>query len=160
MILYYTVGQKTKVFAEALAQGTGLKCYRLESKLEKKSKFIFNILAGYLAVRAKEYPVDNMPKKIKVDEIYLCAPVWAGTIACPAWYFLNRADLKGRKVNILLTSASNDEKYRAKVKDLIKYIDCVPGEVYGFASAGSADKALIVEQLSEMLPGEKQAANA
>jgi hypothetical protein len=95
-----------------------------------------------------------MPGKIDVNEIYLCAPIWGGRMASPAWFFLNRANLKGKKVNLLLTSGSNNDNYRTKAIGTLAQLDCVPGEVYGFAAVKEPEMELIEEQLRQMLPGD------
>jgi hypothetical protein len=152
MILYYTVSQKTKLIAEALAEATGLPLFQLTSKLERKNKFLFTLHALYLVASGKGYPVDEMPETIASDEIYLCAPVWGGIVTGPAWYFLNRADLAGKKVNLVLTSASNNDNYRKKALNSLSLIKCVPGQAYGFSVTKDTDKALLIEQLRQMLP--------
>jgi hypothetical protein len=152
MILYYTVSQKTKLIAEALAEVTGLSLFQLTSKLERKNKFLRTLHALYLVASGKQYPVDDMPEEINADEIYLCVPIWGGMITGPAWYFLNHADLQGKKVNLVLTSASNNDSYRKKALNTLSLIKCVPGQVYGFSVTKDTDKALLTEQLTQMLP--------
>lgn len=155
MILYYTASQKTKIFAEALGDVLGLSVYALKSKLNDKSSFKFIIHALYLAVTGKGYPVSNMPEAIDSREIFVCTPIWGGQVAGPAWFFLNNAELKGIKVNLLLTCDSivNSDKYRKKALDALSLIDCVPGEVYVFATGKEMpEHAVITEQLHDMLP--------
>jgi hypothetical protein len=152
MILYYPVSHTSKLIAEALADVTGLPLRQLTSKLERKNKFLFTLHALYLVASGKGYPVDNMPERINADEIYVCAPIWGGTITGPAWYFLNHADLDGKKVNLVLTSASNNDNYRKKALNSLALIKCVPGKAYGFGVTKDTDKALLAEQLKQMLP--------
>ena len=157
MIFYYTASKKTKVFAEALRDILNLPLYELKSKLNEKKAFGFMMHALYLAVTGKTYPVSNMPEKIEGGEIYLCAPVWGGNAAGPAWFFLNNAELKNVKVNLLLTcgSAVSAEKYRKKGLESLRLADCVPGDVYVFIT-GNTDKLpepdIAAEHIREMLP--------
>ncbi|MDR1664791.1 MAG: hypothetical protein LBR83_07735 [Clostridiales bacterium] len=153
MILYYTAGQKTKVFAHALHDVLRQPMQELKSPLNEKSFFIFRAL--YLAVTGKGYPVSNMPEKIDGKEIYLCSPVWGGNVAGPAWYFLNNANLEGVKVNLLLTcgSVTGSERYRKKALESLQLAGCEPGDIYVFATGkGVPEHSVIVEQLREMLP--------
>ncbi len=152
MILYYTATQKTKIFAEALGEVTGLPVYRLESKLERKNKFLFMIQTLFLIGAGKLYPVENIPNKIEAGEIYLCSPIWGGRMAGPARYFLNSAVMKGKKVNLLITSAGDGEGYRKKAEEDIKLAGCVPGGIYSFVAVKNPEKDVIAEQLKEMLP--------
>lgn len=155
IILYYTHGQKTKIFTEALCEVLRLPLLELKSPLNEKTPFKFIIHALYLAVTAKAYPVSNMPDLTDISEIYLCTPVWGGQVAAPAWYFLNHAELKNKTVHLLLTcgSADNIDKYRKKALDSLLLIDCVPGGALGFATGGEAPhRATVTEQLRTMLP--------
>jgi hypothetical protein len=157
MILYYTVTQKTKVFAEALHEALGLPIYELKSKLGGKVNFSFIAKALYLAISGKSYPLDNIPASIDAGEIYLCAPVWGGRPAGPAWYFLQNAGLKGKKVNLVLTCSriTGEEKYKKNALDILEKTDCVPGEVYIFATNENEmpERETIAEQLRDMLKG-------
>ena len=155
VILYYTATQKTKVFAQALGDVLNRPIYELKTKLGEKIGFKFIFQSLYLALTGKMYPVDNMPEAIAENEIYLCAPVWGGNPAAPAWYFLNHADLKGKKVNLILTcgNVTSAVKYRKKALDALALVDCVPGAAYVFATTDTPpDRETVASQLRDMLP--------
>jgi hypothetical protein len=155
MILYYTATQKTKVFAEALHDVLGLPTYELKTELGKKIGFGFIIKSLYLALSGNPYPVDNIPANIDAAEIYLCAPVWGGRIAAPGLFFLQNADLKGKKVHLLLTceSITGVEKYKENALVLLDKLRIAPGTVYVMATGKTPpDRDTVAEQLREMLP--------
>jgi hypothetical protein len=155
MILYYTVSQKTKVFAQALSEVVNLPLYALTSGLGEKITFKFIFKSLYLAITGKPYPVDNMPDlPAELKEIYICTPVWGGQVAAPVWYFLNHGDLKNKKVHLLLTceSITAQDKYKKKALDTLDLIDCIPGMVYVFTTGKEPpDKELIAEQMRDMI---------
>ena len=153
MVLYYTKGRKTKVFAEALAEVTEYPIQELKTSLNDKGHTAFIFRSLTLAISGKAYPVSNMPEDMP-DEIFVCAPVWAGRPAAPALYFLQNADLTNKKVNMLLTcaSATSGEKYKQKALDILNKTSCETGEVYVFVTTKQLPKhALAVEQLTQML---------
>jgi hypothetical protein len=154
VILYYTHSQKTKICAEALGKVLNLPVTELKSPLNDKSKIKFLFHSLYLALSAKGFPVSNMPEKIEADEIYVCSPIWGGNVAAPVWYFLNHADLKNKKVNVLLTcgSPTGAEKYKKKALEALRLVDCIPGDAYAFGLGGTVPEPEVVQaHLTEML---------
>jgi len=152
MVLYYSHSKKTKLFAEALGEVLGQSVYGLESDLDRRSGLGFLTHALYLTFTGKDYAIANMPDSVP-DEIYLCCPVWGGQIAAPARHFLENMDLKGKRVNILLTASVPVDKYRQKAAEYLNSkISCNAGEVYIFASSNSLEKETIKEHLRELLP--------
>ena len=153
MILYYTRSQKTKVFAEVLHEALGLPLHELESELNSLSDFKFMFKALGSVFTKKEQPISNMPAHIP-SEIYLCGPIWGGRIAAPAQYFLNHANLSNTKVNLLLTASTPHDKYKAAALDDLAKRNCIPGEVYLFATGKELpEKDVVAQQLHEMSDG-------
>jgi hypothetical protein len=157
MILYYTATQKTKVFAQALAEVKGLTAVsQLKSKLggEGKVSAGFIIKSLFYTLTNKPYPVDNMPALGDTREIYLCSPVWGGRVASPVLYFLQQADLKDRTVHVLLTcdSISQHDKYKELVLKQLGTVDCIAGNVHVFATNKESppEKDVLIEQIRQM----------
>jgi hypothetical protein len=153
LVFYYSRGQKTKIFAQALGEFLGQGVTELESDLNKRGKFGFFFKALRLACSGKSYAVSNMENiQIAAEEIFLCAPIWGGQIAAPAKFFLEKADLKDKKVNLLLTASVPVEKYKLDALEFLRKFPCITGEAYIFAATDTAEKETIKEQLREILP--------
>jgi len=151
VILYYSRSSKTKIFAEALGELLSQPVHELVCDLNGYTGIKFLFKAVPLVFTGKVYPVSNMPEAVP-DEIYLCCPVWGGQMASPAKYFLDKMDLKGKTVNILLTAGTPVEKYRQNALNyLTKNISCNPGEAYIFTSH-KPEKEIIKEQLRDLMP--------
>jgi len=152
MILYYTRGKKTKIFAQALGEVLGNEVYELESDLNNRGNFSFMFKSLSLTFSGKSYAVSNMPEKLP-DEIFLCSPVWGGQVAAPVKYFLENADLKNTTVNILLTASIPADKYRENAIELLYKFQTKPGRAFIFATSEKTMPELetIKEQLRELL---------
>lgn len=154
MILYYTATQKTKVFAEALAEVKQLPVCRLKSKLGERVNFGFIVQSLFYTLAGKPYPTDSLPDLAGIDEIYLCSPVWGGKVASPVLYFLQQCDLKGKTVHVLLTcdSISHHDKYTQKAQAALAQTACTPGNVHVFATQEKSlpEKDVLIGQIREM----------
>ena len=151
MILYYTYKQKTKVFAESLSEVLSLPTYRLQADINNKSRFGFLFTALRLAFTGKASPVSNMPGSLP-DEIFVCGPIWGGTVAAPVKYFFENTDLRRTKVHLLLTASIPTEKYRRRAEEYLRKF-CIPGDVHLFATSDKImpEKEVLVEQLRTIL---------
>ena len=152
MVLYYTFKQKTKIFAETLGDVLNQPVYGLESDLNDKAGFRFMFSALMTCFTRKSYPISNMPGSVP-PEIFVCSPIWGGEMAAPVKYFLENSDLRGVKVNILLTASIPTGKYRQKALAFLNKIPCQQGEAYIFATADKImpEKEVLREQLRDML---------
>ncbi|MCL2578299.1 MAG: hypothetical protein FWE27_09700 [Defluviitaleaceae bacterium] len=152
MILYYTRGKKTKVFAEALGEVLGLEVYELESDLNNKGNIGFIFKALSLVFSGKGYTVSNMPENLP-EEIFLCTPIWGGQVAGPPRFFLENADLKNTTVNLLLTANMPVDKYKEDAMELLYKMQCKPGRAFIFATSNKVPPEIetIKEQLREIL---------
>jgi len=152
MIVYYTQGEKTKLFAEALSEILGQPIYRLEPEsLHRKSNFSFMIAALFLTISGKLHPIINMPASLP-DEIYVCSPIWGGKLASPVKYFLENADLSEKTVHLVITAGVPTEKYQAEALNyLTNSVKCVPGKVYIFAGTRGQEKDIVKQHLEEVL---------
>lgn len=152
MVFYYTFTQKTKIFAEILGELKKLDVYGLECDLNKKSNIAFTFGALMSCITKKSIAVNNMPPTVS-NEIYVCSPVWGGELAAPVKYFLENMDLKGTKVNILLTAGVPVEKYKNNALEFLQKVPCEVGNAYIFATDNKThhDREVIKEHLGEML---------
>jgi len=138
------------MFAESLGEILNQPLYELKAELTKKSfiPFMFKAIQGEFS--GKGCPITNMPETISA-EIYLCTPVWAGSISGPARYFLDNANLKNTVVNLLLTASVPVEKYTQDALEYLNKIPCKPNNAYIFATKTKPDRDIINEHLKEML---------
>ena len=152
MIIYYTRSNKTKVFAEALHGVLDMPLYELKSDLDDMGSLKFLAKATSMVFSGKGYPVTNMPEHVP-EEIYLCGPIWGGSLVGPPRYFLNNIDLSKTKVNILLTASTPVEKYKKQALEYLTQINCLPGNAYIFATASKnmPELDVVIAQLTEIL---------
>ena len=153
MILYYTYKQKTKIFAQALSQILNLPAYQLNAELNNKSGFGFMLNALMLTFTGKTCPITNMPHEDMPLEIYVCSPIWGGRVAAPVKYFLENANLKHTRVNLVLTASVPTLKYEDTALKYLHNLSCIPGDVYLFATSDKMmpDAELLKEQLRDIL---------
>ena len=151
MILYYTYKQKTKIFAESLGEVLNLSTYELVSDINKKSQLGFMFHALRLAFTNKTTPVNNIPDNFP-DEIFVCCPIWGGSVAAPVKYFFENTSLQRTKVHLLLTADIPTEKYRTTAEEYLRKF-CIPGDVHLFATSDKAmpERDVLVEQLRKIL---------
>ena len=118
----------------------------LKSDLDSSRRFVFFVRALFSVFW--HLPVTNMPDNLP-EEIYVCAPIWAGGIAAPAQHFLKNAPLK--KVNLLLTCSIISEQYRINGEKFLATLDCIPGKVYLFATGKTPDMEIIEEHVRAIM---------
>jgi hypothetical protein len=141
------------VFAEALGEILNQDVYELKSDLNNISMFRFIFKSLRLALSGKSFPVSNMPGNVP-DEIYLCGPIWGGRLVGPPRYFLENMNLEGKKVNLLLTADIPMEKYKTQALESLGNHNCIPGQVFLFATGKSSDtpdKETAIEHLRELM---------
>ena len=131
MVVYYSRKGHTRAYALELAALSNDTAYELIER--KKSSGFFGAL--FQSVLRKEAEITEMPNLDKINEIYICSPIWAAGITPAARYFINHASLKGVKVNFLLTCAKIDqhEEYRKGAFEALKETEAEEGAAYVFA---------------------------
>ena len=149
MVIYFSRSKKTEVFAKALGETKNLALFELRSELNEMPAFRFVLKALWLTIRGKVFHVGKMPDGLP-DEIYVCSPVWGGSVAPPIKYFLQNANISRVKVNILLTASMPTDKYVKNAETLLKKTSCIAGKVCIFATS-SAEKLPDAETIKEHL---------
>lgn len=126
MVIYYSLGGKTKTYAEKLADALGDKTFRLEGV--SKSKNV--VLAAFMGI-VTGGKVKNLPA-IEGENLYVCSPIWAAKPSPFVAYFLKNVNLSDKKVNFVFTCADADPaKYESELEEtLSKY----SGKVWVFCS--------------------------
>ena len=153
MILFYTRSQKTRVFAEALQDILEWPLHELKSDLDDMTDFKFLFKALGMVFSGKGYPINNMPDSVP-DEIYVCGPIWGGSLVGPPRYLLENMDLSKTKVNLVLTASTPVEKYRVRALESLSQINCIQGDAYIFATGKDLpERDVAIEHLREALSG-------
>ena len=153
MVIYFSRSKKTEVFARVLGEIKSLPLFELRSELNEMPTFRFVIKALWLTIRGKIFPVDKIPEHLP-NEIYVCSPVWGGSVAPTVKYFLQNADIANIKVNILLTASTPTDKYVKNAASLLKQTSCIAGDVFIFATSSAEtlpDADIIREHMKELL---------
>ncbi|MCL1862122.1 MAG: hypothetical protein FWF78_00975 [Defluviitaleaceae bacterium] len=150
MVFYYSRGNKTKLFAEALGEVLGQEVFELKSDLNDLSNFKFFVKSLMLTFSGKSYPITNMPKEFP-KEVYLCTPIWGGQISAPARYFAENTTAEN--VNLLLTASVPVEKYKTNAAELLKKLHLRVERTMIFATSGKIPIELetIKEQMREIM---------
>ncbi len=123
LIIYYSKTGNTWLYAKALQETTGEEAFVLQ---EKKKISPFSLFL--VSITRKGAEVLNMPDIENEKEITICSPVWASSFQPHCVYFLKNANLKGKKVNILLTCGmENEQKYLSNAKNFIEKLGAEVG---------------------------------
>ncbi|MBN2879493.1 MAG: NAD(P)H-dependent oxidoreductase [Clostridia bacterium] len=122
-IVYYSKNGNTEILAELIAEKLGAKLIKLE-ETKKRRGIIGFIKSGYQAVNKKCSELIGTPwEEIKeCDEIYLCTPVWAGSSTPAMNTFMEKADLKGKTVNIATVMADTKLEGAQRVHEYMKSV--------------------------------------
>ena len=153
MVIYFSRSKKTEVFARVLGEIKSLPLFELRSDLNEMPTFRFVIKALWLTIRGTVFPVVKMPEHLP-EEIYVCSPVWGGSVVPTVKYFLQNADITNVKVNILLTASMPTDKYVKKAASLLEQTSCKSGDVFIFATSSAEtlpDADIIREHLKEVI---------
>jgi len=135
MIFCYSVTEKTKVYAEVLSEIVGQPVYMLEAEIGQKMGLGFMARALWLTIRGVPSPILNFPAADAFEEeIYVCCPVWGGYVAAPIRTLIESEQIRGKKVNLLLTASASDIKYSRYAEQTLKDAGCVPGAIGVFAT--------------------------
>lgn len=135
MIIYYSWSGNTKAYAEELAIKKGLSVFQLEEKKGRTGKLSF-LRACLQGISRKQIEVVALPDISSCTEIFVCAPIWAGSAAPAVRYFLNHSDLSGKRVTFLFTCGgmTEPEVLQNEVERLLKDKGCSIGTIYSFTA--------------------------
>ena len=142
MIFYYTRSKKTLVFVKAFSEILNISIKEIETDINNKG--ILSLF--WLILTKRAYKVNNIPNEFP-QEIYIASPIWGGRLAAPVLYFLQYADLKNTKVNLILTASMPTVKYCENAKKYLDKLDLIPGKVYIFANDKEPDIETIKEHI-------------
>lgn len=109
IIMCYSYTGITKKLCEDIAKIKGFELEFIEEE-KKRSKLSAYVIGGYMAMKRK-------PSKIKpcktdfsdYDKIIIASGVWASSFPPAMIAFLGKADLKGKNITALITSAGPSE---------------------------------------------------
>ncbi len=97
IIFYYSVTGTNASIARTICEG--LKAEIREIRSIRKYSFFGMVFGSRMKRR---FPIQSMDMDLsRHDSVILCAPVWAGGPACQMMTFVDRADLKGKKVAVV-----------------------------------------------------------
>lgn len=124
-IVYYSKNGNTEIAAELLAQKYKGRIFILEEKYRRKGLFGF-IKSGFQAATKKQSVLLNTPwNELKeYDRLYLCTPIWAGSITPAMNTFVANSDLTDKEITIVTVMADPKlkgvEKAHEYLSDLVK----------------------------------------
>ena len=134
MVIYFSWSGNTKAYAEALAKNKGMAIFQLIEKAERKSISKMSFFKACMqGIMKSKIEITLMPDIKNFDEIYICTPVWASGAAPAVRYFLNKAQLKNKKINFIFTYGSTEpDVLKKNTLELIKDKGCIIGNMYAF----------------------------
>ncbi|MEO0078309.1 MAG: hypothetical protein ABIK86_04835 [candidate division WOR-3 bacterium] len=103
-VVCYSRFGHTAVVARALARELGAELRRIESV--RQHGFMGMGFRAVFDIRMALKPMDLDFSGF--DRVVLCAPIWAGKLACPARTFLREAKLEGRRLAVVFTCAGGE----------------------------------------------------
>lgn len=103
VVVYYSRYGTTRTIATALARELGAEGREIKAARE------YGFLGmGFRAAFGIRMPIQPMNLEFSgVERIVLCTPIWAGRPANPARTFLREANLNGKRLIVLFSSASH-----------------------------------------------------
>jgi len=116
MVIYFSRSGRTKLLAEAVANAKGETLFALEP-MKKESMFKGAAKSFFRRATAlREMPDIS-------DTIYLCAPVWAGTVPPVVRGFIQNASWSGKTVTLLLTCGGPAAEYERSLAVQMEKLD-------------------------------------
>ena len=120
LFIYYSLSNNGDIVADYLKE----KGYEIRKVISKykypKSMFLRIIVGGYKATLNKKDKLIDFDSNIdKYDKIVIGSPIWNDRLSAPINSVLNLLDLKDKKLNVILYSASGKaNNAKEKIKDL------------------------------------------
>jgi len=97
IIFYYSVTGTNASIARTI--GAGLNAETREVRSVRKYSFLGMVFGSRMKIRFPIQPIEI--DLSRYDSLVLCAPVWAGGPACQMMTFVDKAQLKGKKVAVV-----------------------------------------------------------
>ena len=133
MVVYYSLEGRTRIYAETLAKLLNDEIFELREKRPRiglfgKIRGVVEILMGTSAA-LEELPIIQPGKPV-----FICSPVWAGSIPPAIAEFIKKPDLERHKVNVIMTCGNilKREAYEKKVVRVLHSQGLTQGFVRAF----------------------------
>lgn len=138
IVVYYSLGGKTKAAAEGFAKELGCETREIE-ETKKRTVLGAYVLGAFAAMRGKTSEIKPLNINYKdYDTIVLATPVWASSPVPAVNAFLEGADFKGKQAVLLICPASGDDsKASALLTEKIKAKGGVVLQHHAFKTAGA-----------------------
>lgn len=131
LIVYYSLGGKTRRLAQEIASITGGKLYEILPEREiKKAPFVYFSSRKYL--NGGGYPpiVADLPDPNYYDTIFVGSPIWWGKAAWPVAAYLEKTDFQGKKVIPFCTVRSDYGSFFDDFEKKAKNAKILEGEYF------------------------------
>ena len=147
-IVYYSKNGNSRIVAELLKEKYDGKIIELEEKHKRTGLFGF-LKSGLQAVRKSKSELLGEPwnEISDFDTIYLCTPIWAGSLTPAMNTFIDKADLKGK--DIIIVTVMADPKLKG-VETPQQYLSGLAAQ-----KGGNVIKCIALNGSSPFKPAEK-----
>ena len=129
--MYYSWTGNTEAAALEISNVTGGKSVKLSEERERKS-FMGSAFSAIIGSKSKLKPLGDILPEGEAN-IFLGTPVWASHCAPAINTFLDQADIKGKKVFLFFTLASETAPLKL-IKSMEAKIEAKGGKVCGSVS--------------------------
>jgi len=133
MIIYYSLGGSTRIYAEILAELLRDEVFELREKNSRRG-FVGKISGVFEVLIGASAPLEELPDIQAGKPVFICSPVWAGSFPPAITEFIRKTDLQRLKVNVVLTCGNilKREVYKKKVARALRSRGCTAGFIEAF----------------------------
>jgi hypothetical protein len=133
MVVYYSYGGSTRIYAEILAELLGDEIFELRER-SPRTGFFGKISGAFEAIIGVSGPLESLPDIPVGKAVFICSPIWAGTYPPAVSEFFKKCGLQRRKVNVVLTCGNilKRDAYKKKTLRTLQPLGCTIGFVQVF----------------------------
>lgn len=154
MVVYYTLGGSTRIYAEILAELLNDEVFELREKTPHlgfvgKLRGVFEVFMGTSA------SLEELPDIQAGKPIFICSPIWAGNFPPAITEFIKKTDLQRRKVNVVLTCSNilKREAYKKTAARVLRSQGCTAGflQVFVCDAKRAPDRVIVRKHLKKLV---------
>lgn len=131
LIVYYSLGGKTRALAQEIAAITGGELYEIAPEREiRKSPLLYFSSRKYLKSGKYPFIAADLPNPDYYDTVFVGAPIWWHTAAWPVLAYLDMADFRGKRVIPFCTMGSDYGTFFEDFEKKAKNAKILEGEYF------------------------------
>jgi len=153
LVIYYSLDGNSALIAEKIKTATGAQICKIKTKDARKRTGIVKFFwALGQMLKGKKVQIVTEPVDINAfDLLILGTPVWGGSPASAMLSFLDKIEIKGKKVALYCCHAGGMGKTFEILKDLLKG-NTIAGEI-DFLKAAQIESNTLKQRIEEWVNG-------